>query len=299
VKALVAGWFSFEDMEATAGDLLARELTCEWLNHAGYTYDVALAPPFRGGVNWLAVDPREYSHVLFVCGPFRYCSPLTEFLQRFSGARLVGLNLSMLDPLMEASHPFALLWERDSSAQARPDVTFLSHQSHVPVVGVVLVHPQKEYKERARHRVANQAIQRLVDSREMSIVNIDTRWDMNGTGLRTPAEVESLIARVDVVITTRLHGTVFALKNGVPAVVIDPIAGGAKVHRHAETIGWPIVFTADRLKDEDLQKAYDYCLTAEAREKARECCARAVKRVEAVREQFVAEFRHDRQKVEQ
>ena len=104
---------------------------------------------------------------------------------------------------------------------------------------------------------------------------------------------------MDVVITTRLHGTVFALKNGVPAVVIDPIAGGAKVRQHAETIGWPIVFTADRLKDEDLQKAYDYCLTAEAREKARECCARALKRVEAVREQFVAEFRHDRQKVEQ
>ena len=29
VKTLVAGWFSFEQMEASAGDLLARDLVCE------------------------------------------------------------------------------------------------------------------------------------------------------------------------------------------------------------------------------------------------------------------------------
>jgi hypothetical protein len=47
----------------------------------------------------------------------------------------------MLQPLDEWN-PFDLLLERDSSATARPDITFLSRQPKVPVVEVVQVHPQ-------------------------------------------------------------------------------------------------------------------------------------------------------------
>jgi exopolysaccharide biosynthesis predicted pyruvyltransferase EpsI len=65
----------------------------------------------------------------------------------------------------------------------------------------------------------------------MAVIAIDTRLDENRTGLRTAGEVESLIARMDVVLTTRLHGMVLALKNGVPAIAIDSVAGGAKVRR--------------------------------------------------------------------
>lgn len=50
--------------------------------------------------------------------------------------------------------------------------------------------------------------------------------------------------RMDAVVTTRLHGMVFALKN-VPALAVDPIRGGAKILRQAEAIGWPVVFVAD------------------------------------------------------
>jgi hypothetical protein len=287
VKALVAGWFSFEQMGATAGDLLARDLACEWLEHTGYSYDVALAPPFTGGVDWRSVDPETYSHVVFVCGPFGRGEPITEFLPRFVGCRLVGLNLSMLESL-EAWNPFDLLLERDSSATSRPDISFLSNQARVPVVGVVLVHPQSEYKKRAMHKTANDAIHRLVASREMSTVAIDTRLDENGTRLRSPAEVESLIARMDVVLTTRLHGTVLALKNGVPVVAVDPIAGGAKIWRQAETIGWSVVFTADALTDEALQGAFDYCTTELARTEAKNCCMHAMKVVQETRDEFIS-----------
>ena len=70
MKALVAGWFSFKHMGATAGDLLARDLVCDWLKFVNYSYDVAIAPPFKGGVDWQKVSPEEYTHVIFVCGPF-------------------------------------------------------------------------------------------------------------------------------------------------------------------------------------------------------------------------------------
>ena len=177
VKVLVAGWFSFPRMGATAGDLLTRDVVCGWLDEAGRSYDVALAPPFRGGVDWQTVDPNRYSDVVFVCGPFGNGWPIPDFLDRFAGRRLIGVNLSMLEPI-ETWNPFDLLLERDSSACVRPDLAMLTSAARVPVVGIVLVHDQKEYRN-GLHDAANAAIERLVASRPMATVRIDTRLDTN------------------------------------------------------------------------------------------------------------------------
>ncbi|MCK6690761.1 MAG: polysaccharide pyruvyl transferase family protein [Thermoanaerobaculia bacterium] len=289
MKTLVAGWFSFEQMGATAGDLIARDVVCNWLKQAGILYDIALAPPFQGGVNWRTVDPFHYSTVIFVCGPFGNGWPVTEFLDYFSHARLVGLNLTMLDPL-EQWNPFDILYERDSSARTHPDLTLLAPPPTTPVVGVILSHKQKEYKANAKHDLANAAIQRLIDSREMSIVKIDTRLDENEGELRTPGEVEALIAKMDLVITTRLHGTVLALKNGVPAIPIDPIAGGAKITKQVNTLGWPVLFQADKLEDEALRAAFAFCLTRQARVTAAACGLNASARLEQVGRQLIGQL---------
>ena len=146
MRALIAGWFSFEGMGATAGDLMARDLCAEWLLSRGWSHDVAVARPFVGGVDWRTVDPDAYDMVVFVCGPFGNGWPVTGLLERFAGKRLVGLNLSMLEDL-DAWNPFDALIERDSSRASNPDISFLSEAPRVPLVGVVLVHPQKEYPE--------------------------------------------------------------------------------------------------------------------------------------------------------
>jgi hypothetical protein len=289
MRALVSGWFSFDKMGASAGDLLVRDVVCEWLDHASFSYDVALAKSFSGGVDWQAAEAADYSHIIFVCGPFGNGWPIPEFLSKFAGSKLVGVNLSMVETL-DTWNPFDLLLERDSSACSRPDLAFLSKQQAVPVVGVVTITPQREYRERGRHQLANDAIHRLVASQEMSAVSIDTRLDINGTGLRTPAEVESLIARMDVIFTTRLHGLVLALKNGVPVIAIDPIANGAKIRRQGEAIGWPLVFTTERLNDAELSTAFAYCQTADARSQARECGNRARHQLLEVRAQFQDAF---------
>src|SRR4051794_38481836 len=121
MKTLVVGWFSFERGHATAGDLLARDVACQWLQQAGYTYDVAVTSPFHDGVDWQSVEPKDYSQVVFVCGPFERGELETEFLERFGGHRLIGLNLSMQLPLDEWN-PFDFLIERDSSVDAHPDM---------------------------------------------------------------------------------------------------------------------------------------------------------------------------------
>lgn len=291
MKCLVAGWFSFEQMGASAGDLLARDLACEWLERAGFSYDVALAPPFRGGVDWRLADPNTYSHVLFVCGPFGNGEPITGFLSHFSGSCVVGLNVTMLESL-GIWNPFDVLFERDSSVTSRPDIAFLSPPSRVPVVGIVLIDMQPEYKKKDLRLTANEAIEKLVASREMATVPIDTRLDINRTSLRSPAEVESLIAAMDIVLTTRLHGLVLALKNGVPAIAIDSVSGGAKIKRQAESIGWPIVFIIDSVTDEALREAFDYCLTEDARKKAKECKDKAALTIRKTRDEFIDAMVH-------
>lgn len=289
MKTLVMGWFSFELYGATAGDLMARDVVCDWLRDAGHTFDVALAAPFDGGVDWQAVDPSAYTHLLFVCGPFGDNAVTREFLARFGHCRKIGVNLSML-ACLDQWNPFDLLLDRDSSKGGNPDISLLCDQPKVPIAGLLLVHPQKEYKELGRHKQANEAVRRLIDSNEMAVVKIDTRLDENSTGLRTAREVESLIARMDVVLTTRLHGMVLALKNGVPAVAVDAISGGAKVTRQAESLGWPIMLSVDSLTDGDLQQALHYCLSHEAREKARECAANARKMLQSLRGGFLDEI---------
>ncbi len=285
----MAGWFSFERMGATAGDLLARDVVCRWLREGGVPHDVALAPPFRGGVDWRTVDPRAYRHVVFVCGPFGNGWPLTEFLPRFAGCRLVGLDLSMLQPL-EDWNPFDLLLERDSSREARPDVAFLSEGPLVPVAGLVRVHPQEEYGGRGGHEEADGLVDALLASAELAVIPIDTRLDENATGLQTAAEVESAIARVDVVVTTRLHGLVLALKNGVPALAVDPIRGGAKICRQAEALGWPYAFAVDAASPAALREALEQCLRPEAALRASAVAARARAALAPAREAFLAEI---------
>ncbi|HEV2754759.1 MAG TPA: polysaccharide pyruvyl transferase family protein [Actinomycetota bacterium] len=284
-RALVGGWFSFPWMGATAGDLMVRDIAVEWLEDAGYSCDVAQSDAFPGGVDWQLADPAEYSLVAFVCGPLGNGEPATDFFERFRGVPLLGLNLSMLHPLHEWN-PFDKLIERDSSGAARPDLAFAHRGGRVPVVGLVLVHRQREYPG-AMHAEVEAAIDRVLASRELAVVRIDTCFDpANATGLRTPAEVESLIARMDAVVTTRLHGLVLAVKNGIPALALDPVPGGAKIRRQAEVIGWPRVLCADEADDEAIASGLDWCLASGGRAAAAECAARALSGTGAARDEL-------------
>ena len=293
MRVLLTGWFSFELMGASAGDLLARDLVAEWLEDSGVPFDLAHAPPFEGGVDWREVDPGRYTHVVFVCGPFGNGDPLVEFLERFRNARLVGVNLTMLEPL-NAWNPFDLLLERDSSEAIRPDLVFASKPRPVPVIGLVLRDKGSEYGTRHRYGQSIELVEGVLRSREMAVVRIDTRLDENTSGLRTPAEVEAIIARMDAIVTTRLHGLVMALRNGVPALAIDPIASGGKISRQAGAVGWPEVFSVDTATPEQLEEALGFCLTQSARDTARECASGAASKLDEPRKRFAEYFSHHR-----
>lgn len=270
-RVLVAGWFSWPNCGTTAGDLLARDVACTWLDRIGVTYDVASDPSFGAGVDWRRASPDRYTELLFVCGPVHAGTPWKEMAKRFRNVRTIALDVTLIEPVA-AWNPFDVLLERDSDRAARPDLVFASAPRPAPVLGMVLVPPYTpEYPTRDMQATARQAALDLASRSAAATVSIDTELTGAPGSLRTPGEVEAVIARMDAVVTTRLHGLVLALKNGVPALAIDPVAGGSKILRQAEAVGWTAVRTAESLSNADLDALLAFCLTAEARDQARAC----------------------------
>lgn len=265
-RALVAGWFSFTGTGATVGDLMAKTVVCSWLERAGVPYDVAIAPAFGTGMEWRDVDPDRYTHVVFVCGPFFR----SNLLRRFEGSRLLGVNLSMIEPV-GAWNPFDLLLERDSEQTVRPDIAFAAPSETVPVVGFVPLPTPDADRGRERSDVANGMLRGLLASRHLAVAPIDTRLEARDDGFSaSPARIESMIRRVDVVVTARLHGLVLSLRNGVPALALDPVDGGGKIMRQAAAVGWPAAMHVGEANSRRLDDALDFCLSNEAAVLARE-----------------------------
>lgn len=281
-RALVAGWFSFTGTGATVGDTMGKDVVCSWLREAGVPYDVAIVPAFGTGVDWRTADARRYSHVIFVCGPF-YRSNL---LRRFERSKLVGVNLSMIEPV-GSWNPFDLLYERDSSEAVRPDLAFAAPRDAVATIGFAPLPPGDA--DRGEHSgTANLMLRRLLTSRRVAVVPIDTRLEVDEDGFPVSATiVESLIRRVDTVVTARLHGLVLALRNGVPALALDPTDGGGKILRQASELGWPAALHVGEASPRRLSDALDFCLSDEAAALARERAADAARRVDQLAGSFV------------
>jgi hypothetical protein len=93
-------------------------------------------------------------------------------------------------------------------------------------------------------------------------LSVDTLLDENRTSTHTLLQYEEVLRRADVVVSTRLHGMVFALKVGTPVVAIDPVAGGAKVSAQAAALNWPHVLDGDSVEVEDIHRHVGACLSA-------------------------------------
>jgi hypothetical protein len=88
-----------------------------------------------------------------------------------------------------------------------------------------------------------------------------------------------------------MHGLVLALKAGVPAVGVDPVAGGGKVSRQAEALGWPGVARVGETSPQELARLLEWCLATEARTMAAGIAGRAAPALDDIRDRFVALFR--------
>jgi hypothetical protein len=292
VRILVTGWFSFDESEITAGDLLARDVAVGWLAESGVPHDVAVAENFRraGDVGLAEADPAAYSDVVFVCGPASG-QPVAGMFGRFPHARKLALGVSAVDGT--AGLGLDVLLERDSDAAVRPDLSLAapSAAGRPPVVGVVLVHDQPEYGGRHRLSEAHALLGAALSQVDAARVQLDTRLHRDEPQLcRTPAQVESALARCDAVATTRMHGLALALRAGVPAVAVDPVAGGGKVSAQARALGWPGLAQVGETSPDELAGLLRWALSGPARAMAAEAAGQARPALERLRGEFLGLF---------
>ena len=154
-------------------------------------------------------------------------------LTRFQHCVRIGINLTLIAPI-QTWNPFDVLLERDSNRLIRPDLTLLAETKSVPVVvGRCLVRKQSSYAGRERHDQARQLFDDLIQRRDFAAIDVDTRWYRAENGLRTPAHFLSVLQRIDLLLTNRLHGMVYALKAGD---VRDVMVNGRPVVRDAKIL---------------------------------------------------------------
>jgi len=285
--ALIAGYFSYKDGLATFGDTEALRVVCDWLEEIKIPFDIA-CHPVNGidGLNILILDPKPYSVFIYVCGPWKKDN--NALLRKFQHCLKIGVNLSHEDPRCDE---FDILFCRDSPLQHNPDVVFASQVPTLPLAGIACVHPQWEYGERQRHKRVQQVIGQYLDRHEVARVTLDTLHYKNPTAIRNVVEYENLVGRLDVVISSRLHGMVFALKRGIPVVAIDPIAGGAKVTAQANALGWPLIFNGNDIDESKLRDAVNLCLSGKLNEVVANVRTGALVRLSEVKVEFLQKLK--------
>ena len=269
-RALLVGHFS------TVGDVEVLRQIERRLDALGLDYDVSPYTDASLPVDtfWLdkhMLDPTRYTHLIVICGPFtpEMAVQHDSIFGRFQHCVHIGVNLTMVRSIQDFN-PFEVLLERDSDRTVRADLSFREVSARVPVVGLCLASAQREYGGRRRGDLAAKKLRRLIQNTGAAFIEMDTSVpvEINRFGLSSGSQFEAICSRLDVMLTTRLHGMVLALKNGIPAIAIDPVAGGDKVTRQAQKLGWDEVFDADLASEEDLAAALDRCFSEEAREKA-------------------------------
>lgn len=265
MRILLTGWFSFEDGETTAGDVLALHRVRAALDRTATPYDVAWSPGYRADGPHLP-DAAEvaYTHLVFLCGPL-HGPQVEELHRRFAGCVRIAVGASVIDASSPAVTGFHTVLPRDSPGlrPARDLAAGAPAGPGAPVVGVILTYGQGEYGQRRRHAEVAATLTRWLASKDCARLEMTSRLDAHDWRLcATPGQFESALARLDLVVTDRLHGLVLALRAGTPALAVDPVEGGAKVTAQARACDWPAALRAERLGTAELDRWWSWCLTS-------------------------------------
>ncbi|MFD7923410.1 polysaccharide pyruvyl transferase family protein [Streptomyces sp. NPDC059740] len=267
-RTLLTGWFSFRDGEVTAGDVLALRRVEQALERAGVPFETAWSPGFAPEALSLdAVDPGAFSHLVFVCGP-AHGPQVVGLHERFAGCRRIAVDVSVVSGRDPAVAGFDAVLTRDGGG-APPRVDLSAHapgQAPPPVVAVVLTSGQGEYRGRRRHDDVSDALTEWLRGTDCARLPLDTRLATDDWRLcATPEQYLAVVRRTDLVVTTRLHGLVLALRAGVPALAVDPVAGGAKVWAQARACRWPAALLPEEVSPATLRAWWSWCLSPRGR----------------------------------
>jgi hypothetical protein len=280
MRVLVTGWPSFEHGEATAGDVLSMRRVSQALSDAGIPWTSAWSRVFRPGRLTLEdADPTDFSHLVFACGPVH--GKQVEWLhEKFACCRRLAVGVTVVDSGSPAVTGFHHVLARDGSLSCAVDLSAAAEVSRVPVAGLVLAPGQQEYGDRRRNDEVNTRLTRWMKAQNCATLPLDTRLDSaDWRHCSTPDQFIAVLSRLDVVVTSRLHGLALALRAGRPALAVDPVSGGGKVSAQAEAWDWPALLTAEQVCgphcDALLTCWWEWCGSASGTRRAETCAVDA------------------------
>jgi hypothetical protein len=275
-------WYGSFAGHGTIGDLLSLESVVGRLVAEGWRVAHASAAdidmPSAIRVDHEQVDPGRFAAVVFTCGPVIAGHPQTEALfARFRGRPMLGVGVSLLAPDHERhADPFTAVLARQGAAERHEDVAIVAPLPMMPpanragtgpVIGLALRGPQAEYGEanclwERTEELARAAAEHLLRRGGGRLEIIENHL---GRSELTAREIEARYAACDLVVTSRFHGGMLALRHGVPFVAIDQIRGGAKVFPLLAGGGWPHVLRADAADEAAVVRAAAAALAVESR----------------------------------
>ena len=268
MRVLLTGWFSFTHGEVTAGDVLVLDVVSSALRSAGIRHDTAWSPVFRpSGLRLEDARPERYTHLVFACGPV-HGAQVAALHTRYASCRRIAVGVTVVDRTHPEVAGFDLVLARDGAGPApHRDLAVAAPPPAraTPVAGIILATGQGEYGQRRRHEVVNSQLTGWLAAKDCAPVPLDTRLDSRDWRLCSSARAfTSLVTRLDIVVTTRLHGLALALRSGVPVLAVDPVDGGGKVTAQAIALGWPAILAAGHSADRAwLDEQWDWCLSDE------------------------------------
>jgi hypothetical protein len=251
-------WWGSGPRGATIGDLLAVRNLSAGLSKRGHAHSIISHPRFAESGHVVADDLARLragiETIVFACGPLVRTGRLWFLLGRYPRARKFAVGVSVLPHEAALNRRFTGFVARDGMTPAHFDLSIDAVEPPAPPptgrpvrAGLCFRGPQKEY--RGRDCLADRAEAMLTGAaRRCGLEPVPFTTVLGGN--RAAADVQESFRSVDVVLTTRLHGSLLALAAGKPVIAIDQIAGGAKLLPVLARTGWRHALPVDAADEE-------------------------------------------------
>ncbi|OBQ77621.1 hypothetical protein A9K71_11520 [Mesorhizobium sp. WSM3873] len=251
-------WGSFEGGGgATVGDLHAVENLSAALRRAGHDHQV-LSHPALGIVDHCQVRDlfdvrREIETLVFVCGPIVQTDELVDLLAVHRKARKLAVGVSVISRHRQMAARFEAVLARDGLSRQSFDLAISrSLPCAVPEpgkrlkAGLCLRGDQRDYGDgMTEWAKAERLLLQLAETFGLDTEPIDTVLRPGNEATKIEQQFET----VDLVLTTRLHGSLYGLSKGKPVIAIDQIKGTGKVKPILNRIGWPLAYSIEEANE--------------------------------------------------
>ncbi|MER8848736.1 MULTISPECIES: capsular polysaccharide synthesis protein [Mesorhizobium] len=273
VPPILLCWYGSLKDNGTIGDLFAVQSVAARMKALGLNFRHLTAnTAFEICGERVALDEiaeGDYAMLVFVCGPVIRDHPIVEtIIRRFPSIRKIGISISLFSrDHINYVQPFDVALAREGGTQRFEDVAILAPSRVTPkrarelneplVIGLVLRGEQGEYgPQSSLHDRTSALTAHVLDSlaTKYQVRSLEIEHHLTRSG-RPPVEIEALYASCDLVLTSRFHGAVLAMRNEVPFIAIDQIRGGGKLTNLLSNSGWPFVYRIEHAKEDEVTGA--------------------------------------------